>query len=123
MPYFCVHGHILYILTVLVKRSLIQMPSRKGRHTSLSVKCCSFPPSGPAIQIHRLLYLTITTVHILSSSGDLQHLHHSPPTPTPTHTFTHLNTCKHKSHNTVTHTTFYPQINAKKPVLKDHAQP
>lgn len=36
-------------LTVFTKRSLMQIPSRKVRQTSLSVKCFSLPPSEPAV--------------------------------------------------------------------------
>ena len=38
--------HIL-LLTVLVKRSLMHMSSKNGLHTSLSVKCFSWPESLP----------------------------------------------------------------------------
>lgn len=63
----------LLSLTVLVNNSLMQMSRRKGRHTSLSVKCFSFLPSRPVRRrrdrergIDRCLHLhvLVSTVYV-----------------------------------------------------------
>ena len=49
-------------LTVLVNKSLMQMPRRNGRQISRSLKCFSFPPSGPEEVGEKLAITYIHTV-------------------------------------------------------------